>query len=192
MTWPGRALLLHRPGGAWRVEGMVADLAEMPPEQMRRADGVVSGAFLERLPASRIGRFASMLRSPLLVCDIADGRLSWRPRDPADPIVARWWRRALARDTGSGPALGADAAATIRRALVARGFAVTTAPSGNRIPDRSPLSLDLVQEIASATREVAGPSAARIADWEVRRKRLALRRRLGVTIGQSDLLAAPP
>jgi hypothetical protein len=191
LTWPGRALLLHRPGGAWRIEGLVVDFAGSPPAQVRQADGVVSGALLERVPAAWIGRLASMLRSPLLACGLADGRVTWLPRDPLDAPVARWWRRSLARDVGLGPALGTDAAATIRRALAPRGFAVTTAPSEWRVPARSVRALDLVRHIADEARGVAGTSAASITDWEARRGRLALQRRLGARIGHVDLLATP-
>ncbi len=191
VTWPGRALLLHRPSGAWRIEGLVADMTKAPPVQMRQADGVVCGALLERVPAAWIGGLASVLHSPLLACGLADGRVTWMPRDPGDAMVARFWRRSLARDAGLGPAVGADAAATIRRTLAPLGFSVRTATAEQRVPARSAFTPDLVRDIALEAGGVAGRCAGRIGEWEIRRGRLALQRRLGARIGYVDLLATP-
>ncbi len=191
VTWPGRALLLHRPQGAWRIEGLVADIARGPPAQIRQANGVVTSALLERAAESWIGRLAPMLHVPLLACGLVDGRVAWLPRDPADAQVTRLWRRSLARNPAFGPGLGANAAAIVRRALGERGFAITTAATEWIVPARSPLSLPLVRRIASDARGIAGPAAARVNDWETRRGRSAILGRLGARVGHLDLLATP-
>ncbi|MBV9656280.1 MAG: class I SAM-dependent methyltransferase [Acetobacteraceae bacterium] len=192
VTWPGRALLLHRPGGAWRIEGLVVDLDETPPEQISRGDAVVSGAFLPGVSASWVGRFAAMLRRPLLVSGLTDGRIAWQPGDPADRAVLHCWRRSLSRRDDNGWVLGADAASVLRRALSTHGFTAATAPAPHQFAKTSPLVAGLVADVASKARGGAGADTQRIAGWANRRGRLALQGRLACRVGHSDLLAWRP
>ncbi len=193
VTWPGRALLVHAPGGVWRIEGLAFDLAEGPAGlPLAQTDVVLCSAVLDLVSARWLGRLAAALRTPFLAGLSVDGRDAWLPRHPADAIVAAGFRRDQRRDKGFGPALGVRAPSVALRTLTARGFAVASAPADWRVP-RPALRMAhaLVHGSADAARRVLPARHAAIAEWEAARTRQAMQGRLSIRIGHRDMLAMP-
>jgi SAM-dependent methyltransferase len=193
VTWPSRALLLHTPRGTWRVEGIVADLAEASSRlPFAQADAVLCGALLDLVSHAWLEHLASQLRSPFLACLNPDGRDAWLPRDRADPIVAAGFRRDQTRDKGFGPALGTRAIKILSQRLAEQGFEVSVATSDWRIPARAQRMLVELASGAAASASAAMPARrTTIQDWHTRRDRQIARARLTVRIGHRDLLAVP-
>lgn len=207
VTSPNRhTLLVHAPGGAWRVETLIADLAEAPDcLPLRGADAVLSSALCDLVSRDWVGRMAAALRVPFYAALCVDGHGRFTPPHPADAQVANGFRRDQAEDKGfGGAALGPRAPAAIAAAFGARGFAVASAPSDWRIRGRGPLPNpalrapagpfleDLVQGHAQAAARQDRRGAARIAGWEAARLAQAAAGRLSVRIGHRDVLALPP
>ena len=193
VTWPGRALLLHTPGGAWRVEGLVADLADAPVGlPLRQVDAVVCSALLDLVSGAWIARLATALRSPFLACLTIDGRDQWLPRDPADTMVMAGFRRNQMQDKGFGLALGVSAPVASLRILAAHGLEVSSAPSDWRIPrSATEMLAQLTENAAEAARAAMPGRRSPINEWETRRLQQARRRRLAAQIGHRDVLALP-
>ena len=126
-----RTLLVHAPGGAWRIETMVADLAEAPRNlPLTNADAVVCSALCDLVSRAWLGRLAAALRIPFYATLNVDGRDRWMPPHPADAAIAAAFRRDQARDKGfGGPALGPAAPAAMAELFAAHGFTVRSAPS---------------------------------------------------------------
>jgi SAM-dependent methyltransferase len=194
VTWPGRALLLHTPTGAWRVEGLVTDLRDTPAGlPLLQADAVVCSALLDLVSGAWLARLASGLRSPFLACLSIDGRDAWLPRDRADALVMAGFRRHQSRDKGFGSALGVRAPLTASRILAAQGFEVTSAPSDWWVPrSATEMLAQLTQQTVQAARAAKPAYGAAIDAWETRRLRQATMRRLAIQIGHRDVLAIPP
>jgi hypothetical protein len=191
-TWPGsaynRALVLHTPHGAWRVEALRTDLARAPGAlPLDRADAVVCSALLDLVSAAWLGRFVAALRVPLLACLSVDGRDRFAPAHPLDAVVRAGFRRDQARDKGFGPALGPHAPA----ALHALG-AATSAASDWQIPrTEAPMLHALVRSHATVAARWAPGRRDAIAVWEAARLRQAAARRLAISVGHRDLLLLP-
>lgn len=193
ITSPGRAMLVHTPNGAWRIEGFAADLAEDPAGlPLHTIDAVVCSALLDRVSRAWLDQVTDALRAPLLACLVADGHCDWLPRHPTDRLIRAGAQRQHARGSGFGPPLGASALAKARRALHARGFAVHAASSDWRV-SRSELTMTrtLVQLAADAARATFPGHRQTIAAWEAVRLRQTLAARLAVRIGHRDILAVP-
>lgn len=187
-----RTLLVHAPGGAWRVEGLVLDLADAPRGlPLGGADAVACSALLDLVSRRWVERLAGALRVPFYAALNVDGRDRFLPPHPADRAVAAGFRRDQARDKGfAGTALGPDATRVAAAAFRARGFRVTTAPSPWRLTRRETglLTAMVTGHAAAAT----GPrGAAGIGAWSAARIRAAARGRLAASIGHADLLAIP-
>ena len=193
VTWPGRALLVHTPGGAWRVEGLVEDLADPALLAARRADAVVCSALLDLVSAAWLDRLADVLSCPLLACLSLDGRGAWLPRHPADAIVTAAFRRDQRRAKGFGPALGVAAPAHLLRRFAARGSATRSAPSDWRIPrSATRMAVSLVATTAEAARASTPARRGVIDEWEQTRLTQARRGGLAIHVGHRDILALPP
>jgi SAM-dependent methyltransferase len=206
VTFPSRrCLLVHAPGGAWRVEALVADLADAPENlPLRDADAVVSSALCDLVPRPWIERMAASLRVPFYAALCVDGRDRFSPPHPADATVARNFRRDQRREKGFGArALGAAAPAALARAFAARGFAVESAASDWLVRGRgaapylppdaaAPFLTRLV--VGRAQAALAGPlrDAARIAAWSKARGGQIASGGLRARIGHRDVLALPP
>ena len=188
-----RTLLVHAPGGAWRVEGLVMDLARAPKGlPLDKADAVVSTALLDLVSRRWVERMAKRLRVPFYGALNVDGRDRFLPPHPGDRAVASGFRRDQARDKGfGGVALGPDAARAAAAAFRARGFAVTTAPSPWRLGrPNTGMMLDLVVGHATAARRHR-PRDPSLDAWRAARLRQAALGRLSAVIGHADLLAIP-
>ena len=194
VTWPDRAMIVHTPRGAWRIECFESDLTATPDGlPLDEADAVVCSALLDLVSAEWLGRLLEWLDVPLLATMTVDGRDSWLPHHPADAILRAAVRRDQRRDHGFGPALGTAAPAAALRLLDAAGFATTNAPSDWRIP-RTGLAMArmLTDSTANAASEIAPARRGVIGAWAQTRLRQATAARLAIRIGHRDILAVPP
>ncbi len=201
-----RTLLVHAPGGAWRVETLVADLAEAPKGlPLASTDAVVCSALADLVSRGWVERMAGALRVPFYAALCVDGRDRFLPPHPADHVVAAGFRRDQGRDKGfGGAALGARAPGVIAEAFGARGFEVGSAPSDWVVRGRgaSPIPgmgeaagrflSELVMGHAEAARQQDRRGDRRIEAWMEARLDQVAGRRLAVRIGHRDVLALPP
>ncbi|MDN3564712.1 class I SAM-dependent methyltransferase [Paeniroseomonas aquatica] len=200
-----RTLLVHAPGGAWRVETLVADLAEAPRGlPLHSVDAVVSSALCDLVSRDWVGRLAAALRVPFYAALCVTGRDRFTPPHPADRVVADGFRRDQGRDKGfGGVALGDRAPAAIAEAFGARGFAVSSAPSDWDVRSRGAMPMPGLHEAASRflSELVMGHAEAaqrqdrrgdqRIGAWLEARLEQVAARRLAARIGHRDVLALP-
>jgi SAM-dependent methyltransferase len=208
VTFPSRrTLLVHAPGGAWRVEALVADLADAPGNlPLREADAVVNSALCDLVSRLWVERMAAALRVPFYAALCVDGRDRFLPPHPADALVTRGFRRDQWRDKGFGAAaLGPAAPAVLAEAFAARGFAVGTAASDWAVRGRGGAPPGLPADAAAPflSRLVAGRAAAALASgppreaghvsaWSEARQEQIARGALQARIGHRDVLALPP
>jgi SAM-dependent methyltransferase len=195
-TWPRRdTLLVHTPQGVWRVEARTADLAAGPEAlPLESVDAVASTALCDLVSHRWVKRMAGTLRVPFYAALNVDGRERFFPPHPADRLVARGFARDQWRDKGfGGRALGPLAPRTMAQAFRAAGFRVGTAPSPWLVGANTPVMADTLAEghghAALAT--LPRGMAPRIRQWMEVRRAQAMRARLGVRIGHTDLLAVP-
>jgi hypothetical protein len=189
VTFPSRAMLVHTPDGAWRLEGVLADIVD--PVSLPAADAVLCDALLSRVSADWVAALAETRRTPVLATQIQAGSLRFLPAHPLDRAVCNAAWRALAAPAEFGSPLGAHALATATRIFTAQGFKVSTAPSDWQVPrHRLALMRALVTETAALAR-TSPACAGRASLWEKTRLRQALAGRLAFRLGQRDLLAEP-
>ncbi|MGK7862193.1 class I SAM-dependent methyltransferase [Falsiroseomonas sp. E2-1-a4] len=193
-----KTLLVHAPGGAWRVEGLIADLRDAPKGlPLGQVDAVVNTALCDLVSADWVARIAAACakhRLPFYAALNVTGRERFDPPHPADAVVARGFARDQLRDKGfGGIALGARAPGVIAEAFAAHGYAVQRAASDWRIPRHDP---EMVAQLASGhARAAMGQlrrERARILDWAVDRRAQAGLSRLSARIGHADILCLPP
>ena len=190
VTWPGRAMLVHTPAGAWRMEGFGVDLAAAPAGlPLDRIDAVVCSGLLERVSRAWLHRLLGAVRVPLLASVLPTGQHEWLPRHAADRLIGAAFARAQSSDAGFGPPLGENAASVVHHALRVAGFSVRAAASNWRI-GRSELATTraLVQLAAEQARRAFPLRRLTIAEWEAVRLRQALAARLAVRVGHRDIL----
>ncbi|WP_458097012.1 class I SAM-dependent methyltransferase [Roseomonas sp. WA12] len=190
-----RTLLVHTPSGAWRVEGLVLDLADAPDGlPLDRADGVVCTALCDLVSRPWASRMAAELRLPFFSALNVQGDTRFLPPHPADGIVARGFRRDQIRDKGlGGPALGPDATRFMASTFRSEGFEVATAPSPWRIgAEQTRMLSDLTRGHAGAAMRQMPRAAPAVRTWSAVRLAQARRGRLRAVVGHSDLLALPP
>jgi SAM-dependent methyltransferase len=207
VTFPNRrTMLVHAPGGAWRVETLVADLAEAPRNlPLTQADAVLCSALADLVSACWLDRMASALRVPFYAALSVDGRQRFWPPHRADGEVLAAFRHDQARDKGfGGPALGPAAPAAIARAFTAQGFSVQEAASdwvvhargaGQGHPILHGRAADFLRElvlghVGAARGRRHGRKA--VVEWGLRRLEQAESGTLIVRIGHRDVLALPP
>jgi len=198
-TWPNRrTLLAHAPGGAWRVEGLVADLREAPDNlPLDQVDAVVNTALCDLVSADWVSRMAAGCAEhglPFYAALNVTGRERFMPGHPADALVARGFARDQLRDKGfGGMALGAKAPAVIEAAFLAHGYTVHRAPSDWVISHRNPeMAAALADGHARAAMAQERRGRAKILNWAVDRRAQAGLQRLSVRVGHSDILCLPP
>jgi len=198
VTFPGkRTLLVHSPNGAWRVEGLVADLAEAPDNlPLHQVDAVVNTALCDLVSRDWIDRMAASCaarRLPFYSALNVTGRERFFPPRLGDALVARGFARDQLRDKGfSGLALGARAPSAIAEAFEAEGYEVLRAPSDWVIPrGASPMLVELVRGHAQAARRWERRLDQDIEAWMLDRIGQASDLRLSARIGHADLLCLP-
>jgi SAM-dependent methyltransferase len=199
VTWPNRkTLLVHAPGGAWRVEGLVADLREAPENlPLGQVDAVVNTALCDLVSADWVARIAAACavhRLPFYAALNVTGRERFAPAHPADALVARGFARDQLRDKGfGGMALGARAPAAIAAAFTQQGYSVHRAPSDWVINRRSPeMAAALADGHARAAMAQERRGRPKILHWAMDRRAQAGLQRLSVRVGHADILCLPP
>jgi SAM-dependent methyltransferase len=198
VTSPGRGVLLvHTPRGAWRVEGLVADLRDAPANlPLHSVDAVVNTAlcdlvsepWLERMAAACVAR-----KIPFYAALNVTGPARFIPPHRADAWVTRGFLRDQARDKGfGGRALGHAAPAAIARAFTAQGYVVEHSPSPWKIPRAFDLMVgELAMGCAEAALRQERREAWRIEDWADARAAQAEQQRLSASVAHMDVLALP-
>ena len=84
-----RTLLVHAPGGAWRIEALIADLAESPDNlPLQAADAVLSSALCDLRPAARSARAWHWIARSALRRRTASRDGAKPPRDAGAPRSA--------------------------------------------------------------------------------------------------------
>jgi len=195
VTFPGkRTMLVHAPGGAWRVEGLIADLNDAPDNlPVESMDAVVSSALCDLVSLPWLEYLADVLEVPFYASICVDGRDRFLPPHPGDAIIAAGFRRDQGRDKGFGPALGPQAPAAIRRVFEERGFSVASATSDWRLPRHATgILTEMVNGHATAARNQNRRQTKRIEEWRLARLAQTAGLRLSARIGHRDLLALPP
>ena len=198
VTFPGKkTLLVHSPRGAWRVEALVADLAEAPDNlPLHAVDAVVCSALCDLVSRPWIERVAAACaasRLPFYAALNVAGRTRFTPAHRMDALVARGFARDQARDKGfGGAALGAAAPDAIAAAFEAQGYEVMRAPSDWVVPRRSArMAVALSDGHANAAIRLERREGKRITRWMLDRAAQARDLRLGVRVGHVDVLALP-
>ena len=192
VTFPQRAMLVHAPGGAWRVEAFAVDLADPGGLRLEHVDAVVCSALLDLVSANWIDTLAELLETPFLACMAVDGRDRMLPAHSADAVVRAGFRRDQRRDKGFGPALGPAAPAAAVAALRSNGFHLSSAPSDWRIPPASlPMLRECIAGMAMAATRATPARGGAITGWGSARLRQALASRLAIRVGHRDILAIP-
>lgn len=198
-TFPGkRTLLVHAPGGAWRVEALIADLVQAPANlPLGKVDAVVNTALCDLVSRGWVEAMAAACarhRLPFYAALNVTGRERFTPPYPGDALVMRGFRRDQRRDKGfGGVALGPAAPDAIAEAFAAHGYAVHRGASDWIVDRRARL---FAQEIATGHGAAAlaweRRSADVIEDWIEARRAQAADGLLAVRIGHQDVLALPP
>lgn len=203
VTWPDRrTLLVHSPRGAWRVEGLVADLRDAPDNlPLHAVDAVVNTALCDLVSEAWVERMAAACaahRLPFYAALNVTGRERFSPRHAADALVARGFARDQARDKGfGGIALGARAPAAIGAAFAAHGYDVLTAASDWSVRTRplGPHVARFAEELVGGMAAAAGAHERRhrlaLRDWARERADQAAEGRLAFRIGHADVLCLP-
>jgi len=190
-----RVLLVHTPAGAWRVEGLIADLADAPGWLARReADAVAASALLDLVSDIWVEDLADVLRVPFYSTLDLSGAARFLPPITGDAAVARGLRRDQRRDKGfEGAALGPEATRVAAAIFRARGFAVRSAPSSWQLGQaEASLLAELVETHAAAAAPHLPRSAAAVQAWRAARLEALRRGRLRARVPHGDLLALPP
>ncbi len=198
-TWPQKkALLLHSPEGAWRIEGILTNLADAPEGlPLDRVDAVTCSALCDLVSEAWLVRMAAALarrRLPFYATLNVSGRERFSPPLTGDALVARGFLRDQRRDKGfGGTALGPDAPSVIARVFAEHGYEVMRAPSPWLVPRQA---RDMAQELALGHAEAAlrheKRGTAQIEAWAERRAIQADEGRLTVRVEHQDLLCLPP
>jgi hypothetical protein len=194
LTFPAkRTMLVHAPGGAWRVEGLVADLAAAPANlPLINIDAVVNSALCDLVSTVWLERMAAALRVPFYAALCVDGREHFLPRHPADGATRQGFHKDQMREKGFGRALGPAAPAEIARVFTDRGFVVSSAASDWQIgPNDAAMLTELVTGHASAGARQNRAALPQIQDWLSARLDQASIGRLRARIGHRDVLAVP-
>ncbi len=197
-TFPGkRTLLVHAPGGAWRVEGVVANLALAPHGlPLPQVDAVVCSALCDLVSVNWVEAMAAACaarRLPFYAALNTSGPARFTPPHPADAFVRRGFARDQARDKGfAGRALGDAAPREIGRAFAAQGYTVLTAPSAWRIgrADRV-MAMELAGGMMDAAARWERGALHRLEDWADARQAQVDAGRLVVSVPHVDVLALP-
>jgi len=197
-TWPQRkVLLLHPPEGAWRIEGILTNLAEAPGGlPLENVDAVTCSALCDLVSEAWLARLAAGLAQrqlPFYAALNVSGREWFSPPFPGDALVARGFARDQRRAKGfGGKALGAAAPDAIARAFEAHGYRVLRGGSPWIIPRQArEMAHDLAMGHAEAALRHERRGAAQIREWAETRAEQAEWGLLSVRVEHQDVLCLP-
>lgn len=194
-------------GEAVEVAPLHRDL-QLAASAFTGADLVCASALLDLVDAHWLELLAgscAAARCAVLVTLSVDGR--WRfvgtpqPRPDPEPdsaddaFVRAAFNAHQRRDKGLGPALGADAAATLAERLRAHGFTVDCAPSPWRLaladPTQARLARALIDGWRDAAIEQCPDARARISAWHARCVAVRLQAGVVLEVSHLDVLDLP-
>lgn len=132
-------------------------------------------------------------RSPALLLALTyDGRVEIEPPHTDDRLVIALFNAHQRGDKGLGPALGPDAAGTLRVLADARGYEMTEGESDWLLgPDQAMLARELLAGWATAAAARAPAQRDRIRDWHQERRRAIRSRRFEIRVGHRDAFLVP-
>lgn len=185
---------LARAPVAWRYVALdlARDLDELGSLE---PDLITASALLDLVSAAWLERLAELRRrtgAALYVVLTIDGRLQWRPDDPADAACHALVERHQRTDKGFGPALGPEATAALQRLLTPEPGELRLARSDWRLDaDASTLQAELLRGYRAAAAAMAPEQAGEIDAWAERRARWIADGRSTLLVGHQDLLFLP-
>ena len=192
----GSGFLLEGEGREVHVQLRQADLAEeMDAVPWTEVDAVTGSALLDLTSGDWLDGLAAALLghrlSALFVLSF-DGRLRWRPTDPADREIEQAFRKHQTGDKGFGPAKGPDAPEYLARALRRPGWTVVSATSDWRIPPTERAMLEaMIGGVTTGACEAEPGRAKSCRAWAANRLAQAGSGRVALVVGHVDLLALP-
>lgn len=192
----GASSIVAGPSFECRVERVPMDLSEdLESLDIERKSLVTASALLDLVSASwleTLARLCARADASAFFALTYDGRIDFDPPHADDALVVELVNRHQRTDKGFGPALGPAAAEHAADVFRRIGFDVTTARSDWQIGDRyCELRQMLLDDWASAAREVAPEQTKTIERWVARRARIA-ENGARLIVGHVDLLARPP
>lgn len=197
-TWPQRkVLLLHPPGGAWRIEGILINLAAAPDGlPLENVDAVTCSALCDLVSEAWVVRLAAALarrKLPFYAALNVSGRDRFMPPCPGDALVARGFARDQRRAKGfGGMALGVTATETIARVFAGHGYRVLRGASPWVIPRQArEMVMDLALGHAEAALRQERRGSAQIRAWAETRADQADWGLLSARVEHRDILCLP-
>lgn len=168
---------------AYRRLDLADDLDELGDQDL-----ITASSLLDLASEGWLGELAA-LRRPIYATLTYDGRISWDPLDPDDPLVTKLINRHQRRDKGFGPAAGPRAATALAHGL---GAQAQVAPSDWTLgPDDVEIQTALLDGYAGAAGDVCSADGPRISAWAERRQALIEEGRSSLTVGHLDVLWLP-
>lgn len=197
------ALLINAGTVQWLVQSQQLDLARnLEDIDLAPCHGLVTTAFLDLVSAAWLDRLAALLthtRRPFLSTLTVDGRRTWHPGRPADPLISEAFLAHQGGDKGFGPSLGVQATHYLADRLAEKGYEVSTQTSDWVIgtAHRHMLQALITEAAAVATEMLAKTStppanAHTVTNWLAERSADIQQSLLSMKVGHLDLLAAPP
>ena len=189
-------LEIHTGTARWQVRGRPLDLARSLEDiDLATCDGLVTTAFLDLVSAAWLDRLAALLAKaprPLLATLSVDGRRTWGPAHPFDPLVAAAFIAHQDGDKGFGPSLGVRAVPHLAERLTAAGCRVETEASDWQIgPSHLELLLTLAREAAAVAAQTRPAEAPAVSAWLADRAAGIRDGTVSLSVGHLDLLAVP-
>jgi hypothetical protein len=177
------------PGPAVTVETRQSDVTRLANGDLAGASLIVASALLDILAADDLARMLRVCTAagcPMLLALTVVGRVSLRPADPLDALVAAAFNAHQRR------LLGPDAAAAAVDALRGTGAEVLVAPSPWRLDAAdAELTAEWFEGWIAAACEQEPALAGEVGAYRERRLAQATAGRLAVRVGHVDLLVLP-
>ncbi|WPL16955.1 hypothetical protein Thiowin_01937 [Thiorhodovibrio winogradskyi] len=156
---------------------------------------VSASALLDLVSAAWLADLVALCRrkgAALLVATTYDGHVDLHPKHPDDDWMMTEFNTDQRRDKGLGPALGPDAARTLRQFGEAQGFRLHQGRSDWRLDrtDRA-LAAHLIAGWAEAVERRRPSESARIQAWHGRRQAALAAGELLIRVGHQDLFLQP-
>ena len=178
-------------GAAVTVETRQSDVTRLAPGDLAGASLIAASALLDILAADELARMLGACTAagcPMLLALTVVGRVSSRPADPLDALVAAAFNAHQRRT----PLLGPDAAAAAVDALRGTGAEVLVAPSPWRLDAAdADLTAEWLEGWVAAACEQEPALAGEVGAYRERRLAQAAAGRLAVRVGHVDLLVLP-
>lgn len=147
---------------------------------------LVSAAWLEWL-----ARRCREAQAAVFMVLTYDGTLVWQPALPDDATVCAWLNRHQCTDKGFGPALGPQAAPTLKTLLESLDYRVELRPSPWRLgAAQTALQAALLDGWVEAVNEIAPDAADWLDAWAMQRRCWMEQGQSRLQVGHWDLFAA--